>query len=644
MVNALSEVFKNQRWEARASEHVYWLDEPMLHELSGSLSAILTGSRGTGKTTLLNSLSLEQRLTNRWLSKQHGGKFEDGLLGLYVKLPLQHFDRLHKWTQGIELEAACDWMAFYLDLIWLEVLGKAIDLLHRAAHIEDLVPLDKVAAELLAELRRSPAGAAAMTDCPETAISVLGRLHDLRRSVEFKEVLRADPLQSYVDFAVPRVGELGRTWGARFASAFDHAAPREGTTWRIKVLMDEAETLQSRHQIAANSILRLAQDPVSYVFSYVSLPDDTVSTCFPGLTLSNADRRLVPRDDMSDSDFERMCQEIVNARIRALTDSDDPEIKFDLVRVVGGHRVEDVLESHFSETVGRNAVRLIGDGKSDGESVLRRYIAAAKPQLRSPDALDDVPSTEPEDSAVAVRRDESANYRKIKVAAYLSLCTQYNWVPRYAGKQMILQMSDQCIRDFLLQMDALMKGSGREAEAFLSGGPMPIKDQNRLLRRASADKVKLASGKVRTRPHETSMLIQGLAYTTRELQSYSRNGVHLSQPERGRFRIDFSGDTAARQENTRMVREAVEAGYLKLHGTPKDDEIVFRVHNSLAANFNFSYRGAYVGVLLPIGLIQDFRRAESPAVLKSIARRFVRGMRQRENDPQGLLFDAEGES
>lgn len=643
-MNALAQVFKNQRWEARASEHVYWLDEPMLHELSGSLSAILTGSRGTGKTTLLNSLSLEQRLTNRWLSKQHGGNFEDGLLGLYVKLPLQHFDRLHKWTLDIELETACDWMAFYLDLIWLEVLGRAIDLLHRTSHIEDLAPLDQVATELLAELRRSPAGEIAMSNCPENAISVLGRLHDLRRSIEFREVLRADPLQTYVDFSVPRVGELGRTWGARFAHAFDQAAPRKGATWRVKVLMDEAETLQSRHQIAANSILRLAQDPVTYVFSYVSLPDDTVSTCLPGLTLSNADRRLVPRDDMSDPDFARMCQEIVNARIRALTDSGDPAIKFDLIQVVGDLRVEDILESHFSETIGKKVVRLIGEGDYDGESVLRRYIAAVKPQFRSPDALDDVPSADPDESPRAVRRDESANYRKVKVAAYLSLCTQYNWLPRYAGKQMVLQMSDQCIRDFLLQMDALMKGSGRDAAAFLSGGPVSIRDQNRLLRRASADKVKLASGKVRTRPHETSMLIQGLAYTTRELQSYGRNGVQLSQPERGRFRIDFTADPSARHENTRMVREAVEAGYLKLYGTPKDDEIVFRVHNSLAANFNFSYRGAYVPVVLPIGLIQEFRGAESPAVLKSIARRFVRSMRQRESDPQGLLFGTERES
>lgn len=644
-MNALAQVFKNQRWEARASEHIYWLDEPMLHELSGSLSAILTGSRGTGKTTLLNSLSLEQRLTNRWLSKQPGGNFEDGLLGLYVKLPLQHFDRLHKWTLDVELEIACDWMAFYLDLIWLEVLGRAIDLLHRTSHIEDLAPLDQVAAEFLAELRRTPAGELAMADCPDNAISVLGRLHDLRRSVEFKEVLRADPHQMYVAFAVPRVGELGRNWGARFAHAFDEAAPREGaTTWRVKVLMDEAETLQSRHQIAANSILRLAQDPVSYVFSYVSLPDDTVSTCLPGLTLSNADRRLVPRDEMSDPDFARMCQEIVNARIRALTDTEDPPIRFNLAQVVGDLRIEDVLESHFSETVGKKVVRLIGAGEGDGESVLRRYIAAVKPQHRSSDLLDGVPSAEPDYSPLSVRRDESANYRKLKVAAYLSLCAQYNWLPRYAGKQMILQMSDQCIRDFLLQMDALMKGSGRDAAAFLSGGPVSIRDQNRLLRRASADKVKLASGKVRTRPHETSMLIQGLAYTTRELQSYGRNGLQLSQPERGRFRIDFTTDPGARHENMRMVREAVEAGYLKLHGTPKDDEIVFRVHNSLAANFNFSYRGAYVPVVLPVSFIQELRDADSPVALKATARKFVRGMRQRESDPQGLLFDPESES
>ena len=73
-----------------------------------------------------------------------------------------------------------------------------------------------------------------------------------------------------------------------------------------------------------------------------------------------------------------------------------------------------------------------------------------------------------------------------------------------------------------------------------------------------------------------------------------------------------------------MIRDAADAGYLKLLGDRETDELQFRVHASLAPHYGFSYRGAYYGAgELPDADIVALRTAATQGEMKSAVERIV---------------------
>src|ERR1022692_2383684 len=105
-----------------------------LYYLPGKFNALeefkptyVIGSRGTGKTTLLNALNWEQQLTNEELTRQLKSTFvERRYIGLYLRAPRFQCDKFEAWLspQSESLYAAI--FSTYFDLAWLEVLTGAL--------------------------------------------------------------------------------------------------------------------------------------------------------------------------------------------------------------------------------------------------------------------------------------------------------------------------------------------------------------------------------------------------------------------------------------------------------------------------------------------------------------------------------------
>jgi hypothetical protein len=113
------------------------------------------------------------------------------------------------------------------------------------------------------------------------------------------------------------------------------------------------------------------------------------------------------------------------------------------------------------------------------------------------------------------------------------------------------------------------------------------------LREASEAKSAAVAKAGVTAPDDTGALIDALATITARLQSESADNRHLRSTERGIFTLPLQPTLTPEQEDLlRVIGEAAEAGFFRIVERARH-QIRFRIHASLAAKYEFSYRGAY---------------------------------------------------
>lgn len=188
------------------------------------------------------------------------------------------------------------------------------------------------------------------------------------------------------------------------------------------------------------------------------------------------------------------------------------------------------------------------------------------------------------------------------VAAYLSICNDFNTDPLYACSEMIFQLCDKSIRDYLYQLHEIFIEFNKPLKEFIKS-KIPISIQDKAIKRASDNKIKSLPKAPLESTHEVSRVVYGLAHLTSMIQSSSADGSHLKSSERGKFVLEKFNDRMYKK-SINFVINAAEAGFLKIMSNDQN-KIVFRVHTSLAPKFHFSYRGAYYETQLTIKTIQE---------------------------------------
>ncbi|MCD0458138.1 ORC-CDC6 family AAA ATPase [Roseiconus lacunae] len=219
--------------------------------------------------------------------------------------------------------------------------------------------------------------------------------------------------------------------------------------------------------------------------------------------------------------------------------------------------------------------------------------------------------------AWSIRRVESAGYRKKFVAAYLSLLNDLNMDVRYAFSDMLMQLSDKCVRDFLSQMNAVFEAANQNIIEFLHG-TVDWRVQNRGIHAASQDKRNSFDSALCVAGAE--WLVDGLGYTTAHLQSCSAR--RLRSPELGRFIIRKKRDpTEEDGQLNEAIMDAVMSGFLR---TVDDEKVsgeawILQLHTSLAPHYGFSYRGAMYNCEVKRAELISFLSAHSTGEVKARA-------------------------
>jgi hypothetical protein len=591
--------------------HVYFLPPSVFSKLEGPKAVFLIGSRGTGKTTLLTALSWREQFNNPNLTKKLPKSGKRGYIGIYIRMPDFVLATFDYWLQSAGDEPRARVFSFYLDLIWLKDLCDAIaDHLVRRIIRAPIAAEYKIIANLLEEYPNILTEQDVM--CPRTLKDIAKVLERKRRLLE--KFVAEEGLHEELFKLVPpgQIGEFGRT-AARVLLPFCNQRGRPIVDWQFKICLDESECLSPFQQRVLNTAVRLSRYPVTFVISYVRPMDDMSSTLLPSMSLSHADRETIHLDNFSDAEFSEFSSGVASVRVEnrlqkanlkfnirsVLGTLDINELLFDILKAAESRKAKDLLRAaeEFAETDFYKDIQAESTRKSKFPPIYQAYLISRR-QV-------DVPGTSSE--KWQRRAQDSAEIRKRMVAAYLCICKEFKHDVRYASADMLEQMSDGCIRDYLLQMNEVFVEARQPLRQFLNR-KVPLVEQDSALKRASRKKRDFLPRSGVGSPRETELLIDGLAQLTERIQTSGadrpatgESGIRaLASTERGVFVLSASSARAEDMQSSipqhadafRIITEAADTGFLRIIERSKE-KWRFRVHCSLAAAYGFSYRGAY---------------------------------------------------
>lgn len=628
--------FSDNRFEYEA-QHRYYLPDSCFPQLENPRPTYLIGSRGSGKTTLLKALHWRERLENKTLVNQlQDDSFRGTFIGTYMKFPTIQLSTMDTWLKDQDEANYGLVFSLYLDLIALELISHAIAelLARRQLNITTAEESSDVKQWMCDYPRLKYFGS---HDEPRSVLEVRARIREARRTLERMALMKMDIEKTADVFPLEQIGSLGRLVASNMVAFCERDSTIRPERWHFKVCMDEGESLNAVQLHTVNTLVRLSEWPLFHTVSFVSQPADNTSTLVPMITQQKADRQVVVIDDLNIHEFQELAEGV--ATVRCQQSLNDPAFEFSTKRVLGSLSINRLLQIILERSENPKA---------------RQLLHAAEENQLQPRKSNELPIYETyledqlelqtqHDSRAARRHQESSQHRKKMVAAYLSICHELRvkHLP-YASGEMVLSISDKCIRDYLSQLEQLYIDSKCELRSFLSN-ELDWIIQARSIRKASREKRNSIPDSGVLRPVEVGRVIKGLARITARIQRGSEDKSHLRSTERGLFTLprEFE-ETPEANETFALIQDAADAGFLRT-STEGGQIKEFRVHASLAPAYGFSYRGAYYQVSLRATDIENLRQADSGRALIDVADSIADRLSMDQADDETHLFEGDAE-
>jgi hypothetical protein len=616
-------------------EHIYYLPQPIFEDLENDKPSFLVGSRGTGKTTLLMALNWHEVLNNKSLSIAGGGTLKSRkYVGVYLKLSEADLPTIEEWLRKTEQNAAHCIFSFYFDLLWIEVVVSAFNELISKNHFK--VPV-KVEHETVKKLKNE------FNFLEEVSNDII-TLNDFRLSVKetrrkiFRMANMKNDIQMFTQkYPLLELGYLGRQFGKYFSEILNYISKKQDRHWHIKICFDEAEVLSHDQQIVFNTMVRTSRFPIFFVAAYVALREDLSETIAKNISLQDADRNLILLDIMDSKGFKKLVCGVTDARFR--TSLVRNNISIDLDELLGKLNINKLLYNVLNRSESPKAKDMLSkseklQNKISGEVKLESKIGANNKNLVLPiyeaylEEKLGIKLLSKDEEKWKIRRQASMEIRKRNVAAYLFICKELKIRPVYAYAGVLLQLSDNCIRDYLIQMSQIYLECDKPINEFIKLKDISIEDQDKALKRASNNKLSSVPRSEVTSPMEVKQLVDSLGKITATLQSDITHLENLQISERGLFVVDRRTCKDQHKEIIELIQEAGETGFLKIVKSDDINIIKFRVHTSLAPEFGFSYRGAYRPNMINCTDLYEMAIANDKALSKNIVEKIINSVYQ----------------
>lgn len=647
-------------------------------------STYIHGTRGSGKTCLLRSLSTRHINQYSSLRRQLEGK-QLNWFGVYIRLqdrfdyflegpildksthasPLK-FDhsRFEKFAHNIEVfvlqefcrslrKLQCDRFLAYSE-------GAVFDAIQRL--LSDVSALKKHSLDGLIE---------SLYDVEMLCGRILDLLYQARSS--------SKPENEGSRYISSKPGAILKAIKQHFLPIIKSKQFKFARKMHFKVLLDDCEALPTEYQVYLNTIIRDSVGTASWAVAFVSNSFDTVSTIRRNQQMSDADRRLLYLDDISDSEFQKLCQHVCALRLwdalpqhkRKQLRKKKPHECFDLKKRLGKYSYNGLIEESMSNSISPEWRQFCQSAEKWAE-----VLSQVDLNRNEREQLDIPKGERPYTIAVAAqslgfstdtiaremvgdddRKRITQSLNRKNLAAFLEIGRRYSTTLRLGGHRIVTSLSDNCIRDFLnLMREVFAREVGEEVtEGKLmkfvdSETPVKLSVQSASIYATS--KAKYSSVGFVSDPFgdEVLPIVNSLGLLTRAIQVNGDDSIR--NPESGRIKVNW--EAVAHELKRRglgnkivyrlletatsngFVRELNEKGeILKRSDNQVESWRYFRLHRMLSPYFGYSFRGPYSTVTVSANLFAEVLSPSRPLEPLKWANQVLRSLNKPTFVPEG---------
>jgi len=574
--------FSTSRFELEG-KHLFYIHPSTLNTLENDKPIYLEGARGTGKTTLLQALNWKEQLKNKsLLSALDKLDSRRDYIGVYLKLPELRFNSLRRWESNEEYPLL---VALYIETSWLEeLLNSTLELITEGTFECSPKNEREITSKILSKHKFFDSVKTKL----RTYIDLADFFKEIRINIE-NACLYNENTKSIVSSleCLPNFGELSSIVSTNVLSS---------NNYRVKVCLDECETLSSAQTMVLNTLVRLCKYPVYYIFSYVRLPDDTSTTYLPNLSVVKADADNISLDSFEIGNFKEFADGVAQVRLRKYYNDDN--LIFSSDALLGKLSINALLSSQLAKSESTKSKALIDKSKEYANfPYFSEYIEEKHPPIYQTYLVEslDIDITKPK-SKKEIRKDKSQNIRKKMVASYLSICHEYRMKPLYCSSEMLFHLCDKSIREYIMLMNDLFN-SIENPNKSINSTQIPIATQNTIFKTFSKKKFESIRSGAASAVGAIKLLVYGFSKITSAIQSSSADNAHLKSIERGQFVLTKKTISSKVEDIMLAINEAAEAGFIKVLKN-NNEKVTFRIHTSLAPYYEFSYRGAFYEVAI----------------------------------------------
>jgi len=615
--------FSTSRFELEG-RHLFYIHPSTLTTLENDKPIYLEGARGTGKTTLLQALNWKEQLQNKSLhSALDKLDSRRDYVGVYLKLPELRFNSLRRWESCEEYPLL---IALYIEVSWLE------ELLHSVSEliIEGLIKCSpKNERELTFKILSKNKFFDKVKNKLKTYLDLADFFKETRINIE-NACLYNENTKSIISSleCLPNFGELSSIVSSNILTPYDY---------RVKVCLDECETLSSAQTLVLNTLVRLCKYPVYYIFSYVRLPDDTSTTYLPNLSVVKADADNISLDSFEIGNFKEFADGVAQVRLRKYYNDED--LIFNSDALLGKLSINALLSTQLAKSESTKSKALLDKAMEYiNHPYFSEYLDEKHPPIYQTYLVEtlDIDITKPK-SKKEIRKDKSQNIRKKMAAAYLSICKEYKIKPMYCNSEILFHICDKSIREYIMLMNELFNSIEEQEKTKLSS-KISINTQNKIFKTFSKKKFESIRSGASSAVGAIKLLVYGFSKITSEIQSSSADNAHLRSVERGQFVLTKNVISSKNTAVILAINEAAEAGFIKILKN-NNENIVFRIHTSLAPHYEFSYRGAFYDVAILENEMLMLVDAESISDVDKVITTIVKRINNIDNKNQLSMWD-----
>lgn len=625
---------------------IVWLSDTTRKIGRSNKSTYVSGTRGSGKTSILRSLSTYHIMTNKALYRQFQGPCN--WFGVFFQFNEAFSQILEHSSSGIinsivgltpEALTNRRYIIFtqYVELkILSHTLRSIVDLRHQGFLSynpdDEALSVSRLMAASLSFLAPKPLdhNLRSFSDLDTEISKYLEQLYN--------DAFYANPLDDS-RFRAVEPGRIIRQTADDVISILESKMLSKRRPLVLRVLIDDCETLSKEAQTFLNSLVRTARYPVSWVLSYVSGLYDAVTTVINNQSLTDADRSLVALDNMKDAEFMQLCCNVASLRLfhimrqhaqaGEISIGDFSPLRFfDLKARLGETSLNQIIHRFIGRGIGQAAEQIAAEAETAREFFRLHVTAKDQDQLLVQKSVP--PYVEAETlryvdnklrqgllrgrSLVSLKQS-LANRQAI---SFLAICQRLGLesIP-YVGFRIVIGLSDTCIRDFLdifgeIFEEAMFNTKGaKNGERFgkrllsfcRSSHQIDLDVQRRAVLRAARMKMESVTSLAKPYQDEILRLVEGLG----ELTAFVQHEQSGRGSERGLFDVQVKEMVAYMRLVSRdeayllqILKRAEMNGFVRDEfnvGVPSaaegQDVLRLRLHRRFAPIFGFSFRGPY---------------------------------------------------